>query len=948
MKESFEKLEELARVPMKTEREMRMVEIMVLKYKAPEVEAVCLQRIIENTDWPYRIVAYDNRQNTANMQKIWNKLIRESPCDYILNMDSDVFVPKLTPCWLTRMMSTFDEFPECQVVITDSNESGGPDRSRNPVDCPPESYHGVFAGFCVLFRKSVVETAGWFDEEFYFYGGDSEWAARFLNRPGSVYLRRDVYVEHLQNYSINKEKKEGTRFDVPAERQLAVALYLQKTGQAQGQGLPDSDAVRAVQSLARLPMKTEREMRMVEIIVLKYKAPEVEVDCARHVVENTDWPFKLVVYDNRQNTANMSKIWNKLIRDSTCDYVLFLNSDAFVPAGKPCWLTRMMSTFESFPDCQVVLPVSDRAGGDFQQRTGAAERPPEECRSQFSGFCFLFKKSVINEVGWFNEDFYFYGADGEWSARFLRNESGKVWVRPDVFVRHLGAYSLKKAEQNNEFDVPAERERAQELQRQAIGFSLPTSIKLNLTCGRGYRPGWINCDAKPTVAADLYFDFRTEVPFPDGSADEIYINGALAQISANEDFVRTMNECWRVLRPGGRLIVDTPCARYPIAFCDPFDVRRFTEETWAYMTEGAPQYKESGLTYGFEAWQQESVGTSDTGIMTAVLRKPVPAAARAPSVVSNALKRLKVAMVGNVYPAYELVCPHWNGIQDGLTEVGVPFRYLSTRTERGFNHSLCEEIEGYDPDLIVYGLLDVLEQPDMTQRIREKFPRATIAFWYCDLRNSETGQYAFDCRDTIDVMFVSNDAQREFYRDKLNVDRIHFLAQGCTPIKTPLIIDHHSSDFVFIGGKSYSGPFERRARIIDHLERHAGLKRINGAGSEEREQIYRDMPAIYSSSKVTLDMSHFWDIPKYTSIRYWEVPAYWGFSLTRRFPGCEEFYEDKVHRVYFDSIEECIDLKDYYLRHEAEREKIRRAGWEHSHRHTYKERFQEMFRILGL
>ena len=123
----------------------------------------------------------------------------------------------------------------------------------------------------------------------------------------------------------------------------------------------------------------------------------MEVECVRRIVEHTEWPYKLVVYDNRRNTANTSKIWNKLIRDSTSEYVMFIDSDAFAPRLTPCWLTRMMSAFRQFPGCQVVVPVSNRAGGESSSGRPKTSRP-RNIGPIFSAFRFLFRKSVWD--GW--------------------------------------------------------------------------------------------------------------------------------------------------------------------------------------------------------------------------------------------------------------------------------------------------------------------------------------------------------------------------------------------------------------------------------------------------------------------------------------------------------------------------------------------------------------------
>lgn len=198
----------------------------------------------------------------------------------------------------------------------------------------------------------------------------------------------------------------------------------------------------------RLPVPSERDTKQVEIIVLKYKDPEIEVRCAQEIIENTDWPYKLTFYDNRLGTKNLAKIWNKLIRESTCDYVLLLNTDAFVPKLKPCWLTRMMQTFD-IPGCAVVLPRVTKTSCSQQRSEVAEEKEPEKMTMIFAYQCILFKKDIFEQVGYLDEEFLLHGQDSEWAYRLLQSQYS-AYLRPDVLVEHLGHYSIKKAERNKE------------------------------------------------------------------------------------------------------------------------------------------------------------------------------------------------------------------------------------------------------------------------------------------------------------------------------------------------------------------------------------------------------------------------------------------------------------------------------------------------------------------
>lgn len=226
-----EKVRALARAPVPTEHELKMVEIIVLKYKDPEVEWQCAKHVLENTEWPYKLVLYDNRPGTKNMSKIWNKLIRESTCDYILIMDSDVFVPKLNPCWLTRLMSTFEQKNDCVVVSPKvTKTSCTQQRGRTPVDREPEKFREPFGGMCVVYKKEAFERAGYFDEDFLMYGSDTEWAFRFLKLAGGAYLRHDVVVDHISHYSTRKEARTAAPpYDRDVEREYAQSLYHEKT-----------------------------------------------------------------------------------------------------------------------------------------------------------------------------------------------------------------------------------------------------------------------------------------------------------------------------------------------------------------------------------------------------------------------------------------------------------------------------------------------------------------------------------------------------------------------------------------------------------------------------------------------------------------------------------------------------------------------------------------------
>lgn len=232
------------------------------------------------------------------------------------------------------------------------------------------------------------------------------------------------------------------------------------------------DRLRKIRDLSRISMTDDRKTRRVEIVMLKFnEAPEVIDKAISRIVHNTTWPFKLTIFDNRLNTANTSRIWNKLLKEATCDYVLIMDSDAFVPEGiEPCWLTRMMESIEFTP---VVIPMGDNVGG-ANKATGAEPYPASRtANGVWSGYCFLLDWHKIYQMYGekpFDEDFYIYGQDSEFAYRTVKQ--GCAIFRKDVFVQHMGSYSFKKADEEGLVDREADKLYAASLYR------LKTSGKL--------------------------------------------------------------------------------------------------------------------------------------------------------------------------------------------------------------------------------------------------------------------------------------------------------------------------------------------------------------------------------------------------------------------------------------------------------------------------------------
>ena len=115
------------------------------------------------------------------------------------------------------------------------------------------------------------------------------------------------------------------------------------------------------------------------------------------------------------------------------------------------------------------------------------------------------------------------------------------------------------------------------------------------------------------------------------------------------------------------------------------------------------------------------------------------------------------------------------------------------------------------------------------------------------------------------------------------------------------------------------------------------------------------MVEVFSYSKINLGFASVGETartgqPRFQiRLRDFEVPMTGGFYLAQYQPELEEFFEIGREIECFRSQEEVLDKVRFYLSHDAEREAIRRRGYERARRdHTWHERLTTVFQTTGL
>jgi len=121
-------------------------------------------------------------------------------------------------------------------------------------------------------------------------------------------------------------------------------------------------------------------------------------------------------------------------------------------------------------------------------------------------------------------------------------------------------------------------------------------IKLNLGCGQVYKPGYINIDKFDNSIADKVCDV-SDLPFKTNSIDLI----EASQLIEHFDYIHCkyiLSEWFRILKPGGKLILETPDLKktFKKFISSDLEVQRTTLQ-WIYGIDSLGMQHKTGFTF---------------------------------------------------------------------------------------------------------------------------------------------------------------------------------------------------------------------------------------------------------------------------------------------------------------------------------------------------------------
>ena len=122
-------------------------------------------------------------------------------------------------------------------------------------------------------------------------------------------------------------------------------------------------------------------------------------------------------------------------------------------------------------------------------------------------------------------------------------------------------------------------------------------MKLNLGACDRLADGFLSVDITPP--ADIVADLSKPWPWPDSSVDEVLAYSIFEHLPNKR---HTMNELWRVLKPGGIARLQLPHASAGDGgHCDPTHCSYWTPTDFEYYAPGVAEYERFHQSYGIRA-----------------------------------------------------------------------------------------------------------------------------------------------------------------------------------------------------------------------------------------------------------------------------------------------------------------------------------------------------------
>jgi tetratricopeptide (TPR) repeat protein len=176
-----------------------------------------------------------------------------------------------------------------------------------------------------------------------------------------------------------------------------------------------------------------------------------------------------------ENDVSLATRYNEGIKASKGEYIVLLSSDVAVTEK---WLSGMVECINISPDAGIVGPMSNNYSGlknipdANYDAIDHLDEDAESFRERYrhrripsrvvNGFCMLFRRDLVTQIGFLDEGFKAGGIENEEFCLRAALEGHTNLIAGDVFIHHYGNSGVKKDDPNDAATRNRDRKRLSE------------------------------------------------------------------------------------------------------------------------------------------------------------------------------------------------------------------------------------------------------------------------------------------------------------------------------------------------------------------------------------------------------------------------------------------------------------------------------------------------------
>jgi len=144
-----------------------------------------------------------------------------------------------------------------------------------------------------------------------------------------------------------------------------------------------------------------------------------------------------------------------------------------------------------------------------------------------------------------------------------------------------------------------------------------SGICLDIGCGSNKQPNFVGMDKRKLPGVDIVHDAEEfPWPLPDTCCNKILMSHLYEHIKPWLS-IKLMDECWRLMKNEGQLLISTPYCTSFGYYQDPTHCNPANEATWTYFDPDQPLYK----IYEPKPWKIVRNSWQSNGNMEVILEK---------------------------------------------------------------------------------------------------------------------------------------------------------------------------------------------------------------------------------------------------------------------------------------------------------------------------------------